>query len=407
MRSYSSFFWPNSGPNVAERIPTTTGWDARVVRRTYGVSRGFVPIVVVSRLWRRGLPSRSSDKRATTGDKHLETNLPRTHGWHPRGTAQDSEGRQPRTPVPWYLDLSRSYADPPTASCGHRNVAIAMAELFVLRWSKESSQDSPLSIVSKGLGLRWSSRRWSGALPRAATTSFTAATNFSESQMRSALRASLRGHDQSLAVSHDPLEHRRRDVHDRRRGRGHRVLRADPRPGAARRRRIRRIGRQALGSRWRRRGRSLVCAQLPDGRMAAGWRRDRTRGARCQHRTCVTAIDGVTTAEPIGGEGPVPRMFSIADPDGNHIWGLQAATSDDGSTAGRYWPWPRLPARRVGAPAGSVESKSAPRRAGLTTRTGPGGGSSCGSGRSIGTGRRGSMLIATALRCRDCVSRGG
>jgi len=27
----------------------------------------------------------------------------------------------------------------------------------------------------------------------------------------------------------------------------------------------------------------------------------------------------------MGGEGPVPRMFSIVDPDGNHIWVVQAA----------------------------------------------------------------------------------
>jgi len=39
----------------------------------------------------------------------------------------------------------------------------------------------------------------------------------------------------------------------------------------------------------------------------------------------VTAIDGVTTGEMIGGgEGPVPRMFSIEDPDGNHIWVVQS-----------------------------------------------------------------------------------
>ncbi len=37
------------------------------------------------------------------------------------------------------------------------------------------------------------------------------------------------------------------------------------------------------------------------------------------------AIDGVTTTEPMGGEGPVPRMFSIVDPDGNPIWVTQAA----------------------------------------------------------------------------------
>ena len=38
----------------------------------------------------------------------------------------------------------------------------------------------------------------------------------------------------------------------------------------------------------------------------------------------LTAIDGVSTTEPIGGEGPVPRMFSIVDPDGNHSWVRQA-----------------------------------------------------------------------------------
>lgn len=40
----------------------------------------------------------------------------------------------------------------------------------------------------------------------------------------------------------------------------------------------------------------------------------------------VAAIDGVTVGEMIGGgEGPVPRMFSIQDPDGNHIWVVQAS----------------------------------------------------------------------------------
>lgn len=37
----------------------------------------------------------------------------------------------------------------------------------------------------------------------------------------------------------------------------------------------------------------------------------------------VGGIDGVTTGEMMGGEGPVPRMFSIEDPDGNHIWVVQ------------------------------------------------------------------------------------
>jgi catechol 2,3-dioxygenase-like lactoylglutathione lyase family enzyme len=37
------------------------------------------------------------------------------------------------------------------------------------------------------------------------------------------------------------------------------------------------------------------------------------------------AIGGVKTGEPMGGEGPVPRMFSVEDPDGNHIWVVQSA----------------------------------------------------------------------------------
>ena len=37
----------------------------------------------------------------------------------------------------------------------------------------------------------------------------------------------------------------------------------------------------------------------------------------------LTAIDDVTTSEIIGGEGPVPRMFSIKDPDGNQLWVVQ------------------------------------------------------------------------------------
>jgi catechol 2,3-dioxygenase-like lactoylglutathione lyase family enzyme len=36
------------------------------------------------------------------------------------------------------------------------------------------------------------------------------------------------------------------------------------------------------------------------------------------------SLDGVTTTEIMGGEGPVPKMFSIVDPDGNHIWVVQA-----------------------------------------------------------------------------------
>jgi catechol 2,3-dioxygenase-like lactoylglutathione lyase family enzyme len=35
--------------------------------------------------------------------------------------------------------------------------------------------------------------------------------------------------------------------------------------------------------------------------------------------------DGVEVGEPMGGEGPVPRMFSVTDPDGNWIWVVQSA----------------------------------------------------------------------------------
>ena len=34
---------------------------------------------------------------------------------------------------------------------------------------------------------------------------------------------------------------------------------------------------------------------------------------------------GVTVGDPMGGDGPVPRMFSLNDPDGNWIWVVQAA----------------------------------------------------------------------------------
>ncbi|MCA1698789.1 MAG: VOC family protein [Actinobacteria bacterium] len=39
----------------------------------------------------------------------------------------------------------------------------------------------------------------------------------------------------------------------------------------------------------------------------------------------VQAIEGVKTGEMMGGDGPVPRMFSIEDPDGNHIWVVRSA----------------------------------------------------------------------------------
>lgn len=35
------------------------------------------------------------------------------------------------------------------------------------------------------------------------------------------------------------------------------------------------------------------------------------------------SLGGVDVGEPMGGEGPVPRMFSVGDPDGNWIWVVQ------------------------------------------------------------------------------------
>ena len=40
----------------------------------------------------------------------------------------------------------------------------------------------------------------------------------------------------------------------------------------------------------------------------------------------LNAIEGVKTGEPMGGVGPVPRMFSVEDPDGNHIWVVQSSS---------------------------------------------------------------------------------
>jgi len=37
------------------------------------------------------------------------------------------------------------------------------------------------------------------------------------------------------------------------------------------------------------------------------------------------ASGAVKTGEMMGGDGPVPKMFSIEDPDGNHIWVVQSA----------------------------------------------------------------------------------
>lgn len=36
---------------------------------------------------------------------------------------------------------------------------------------------------------------------------------------------------------------------------------------------------------------------------------------------------GVTVGEVMGGEGPMPLMFSASDPDGNNIWVVAGSTS--------------------------------------------------------------------------------
>jgi hypothetical protein len=37
------------------------------------------------------------------------------------------------------------------------------------------------------------------------------------------------------------------------------------------------------------------------------------------------AIEGVSAGDIMGGEGLAPRIVSIEDPDGNHIWVVQSA----------------------------------------------------------------------------------
>lgn len=38
----------------------------------------------------------------------------------------------------------------------------------------------------------------------------------------------------------------------------------------------------------------------------------------------MNAAEGATVGEVMGGDGPVPRMFPVTDPDGNWIWVVQA-----------------------------------------------------------------------------------
>jgi lactoylglutathione lyase len=51
-----------------------------------------------------------------------------------------------------------------------------------------------------------------------------------------------------------------------------------------------------------------------------------TTDVRAEHER-LTAIDGVTIATPPMEMGGAPLMFSITDPDGNHIWIVQTPPS--------------------------------------------------------------------------------
>jgi len=39
----------------------------------------------------------------------------------------------------------------------------------------------------------------------------------------------------------------------------------------------------------------------------------------------LSRVDGVQVGDFMGGEGPVPKMFSVKDPDGNWIWIVERA----------------------------------------------------------------------------------
>jgi lactoylglutathione lyase len=51
-----------------------------------------------------------------------------------------------------------------------------------------------------------------------------------------------------------------------------------------------------------------------------------TTDVRAEHRR-LSAIDGVTISTPPMEMGGAPLMFSIADPDGNHIWVVETPDS--------------------------------------------------------------------------------
>lgn len=53
--------------------------------------------------------------------------------------------------------------------------------------------------------------------------------------------------------------------------------------------------------------------------------RSRSTPAADAEREQLSSVDGVEVGEMMGGVGPVPKMFSVMDPDGNWIWVVQAA----------------------------------------------------------------------------------
>lgn len=48
-----------------------------------------------------------------------------------------------------------------------------------------------------------------------------------------------------------------------------------------------------------------------------------TPDVEAEHQA-LSGVEGVQVGEFMGGEGPVPKMFSVTDPDGNWIWIVQS-----------------------------------------------------------------------------------
>lgn len=70
---------------------------------------------------------------------------------------------------------------------------------------------------------------------------------------------------------------------------------------------------------------TVLALNLPMGGEPGGGSVGVEAGDVDAERERLSGIDGVQVGEPMGGEGPVPKMFSVNDPDGNWIWVVQAA----------------------------------------------------------------------------------